>query len=96
MKTPVTGGEPGRAVERFDRSEATAPSPQNPAFVLKLEPLPGIDGPRTIRELPKRARRNHCLRCVACRELSPPASAQPAPEGLLDRSAAWLAEGDGL
>jgi hypothetical protein len=61
-----------------------------PVYILKLEPLPGIDGAHALRELLKRARRNG-LRCLACHELSPPGSAQPAPDGLLDRRAEWLA-----
>jgi hypothetical protein len=63
-------------------------------YILKLEPLPGIDGAHALRELLKQAGRSHGLHCLACHELSPPASAQPAPEGLLDRRAAWLAEAE--
>lgn len=72
MKAPAPGGEPGRA-ETLDRhSKSTAPSPENPdsrpVYVLRLAPLPGIDGTRALRELLKRARRNHGLRCVVCHE----------------------------
>lgn len=52
--TPVQSGEPSRTPD--GRS----------TFVVTLRPKPGIDGTRALRELLKRARRNHGLRCIAC------------------------------
>jgi hypothetical protein len=45
-----------------------AENPASPVYVLRLEPLPGIDGTRALREALKRLRRNHGLRCLACLE----------------------------
>jgi hypothetical protein len=71
MKTPAPGGNPGRAVTSEQRSKFTAHSSENPAstaYVLRLEPLPGIDGTLALREALKRLRRNHGMRCLACTE----------------------------
>lgn len=72
MKAPAPGVHPGRAVERSEQSNSTALGTDKPAsrpiYALRLEPLPGIDGARALRDLLKRARRNHGLRCIACVE----------------------------
>ena len=49
-------------------SPSGAEFPARPVFVLRLEPLPGIDGHKALREALKRLRRNHGLRCLACIE----------------------------
>ena len=71
MKAPAPGGNPERAETSKAQEKSTAFLPEKPArpiFVLRLEPLPGIDDHRVLRELLKRARRIHRVRCVACRE----------------------------
>ena len=70
MKKPATGDDPGRAVAVETQSETTAPSPEiqaRPLFVLRLAQS-GIDGHKALRELLKRTRRDHGLRCLACHE----------------------------
>lgn len=77
MKTPATRGNPGRAVEANRQPQSTAFLPEKPArstFVLRLEPLPGIDGHKALRAALKRLRRNHGLNCVARREEAAPTS----------------------
>lgn len=71
MKKPAPGGDPGRAVAVETQTHTAAPAPETQApavFVLRLEPMPGVDGARAFRELLKRARRNHGLRCVSRHE----------------------------
>ena len=71
MKTPAPGGNRERAAEVKAQSQDTAALPEKPArpvFVLRLEPLPGIDGHKALREALKRLRRNHGLACRACHE----------------------------
>lgn len=98
MTTPAPGGDPGRAVERSDTSKSTALAPENPAppvFIVRLELLPAISGHAALRKLTKRARRNNGLRCVAFQEEHQSSTgAQSAPEDLLERRAAWLAEAE--
>jgi hypothetical protein len=77
MKAPApgAGGNPGRAGTSDQQSKSTAfitEKPVSPASALRLEPLPGIDGHRALLELLKRARRDHGLRYVACREEARP------------------------
>ena len=72
-KTPArvasgTGVGEGRLDDTPNHSKNDANTLARPIFVLRLEPLPGIDGHKALRELLKRARRNHGLRCVACHE----------------------------
>lgn len=72
MKAPAPALSRERAEASNQHSKSTALTSDNPvprpAYVLRLEPLPGIDGTRALRDLLKRARRNHGLRCVACHE----------------------------
>lgn len=72
MKAPAPALSRERAEASNQRLKSTALSPENPEprpiYALRLEPLPGIDGTRALRDLLKRARRNHGLRCVACHE----------------------------
>jgi hypothetical protein len=71
METPAPGGNRERAAVVDTRSEYTAAlleEPARPTFVLRLEPLPGIDGHKALREALKRLRRNHGLVCRACHE----------------------------
>lgn len=98
MKVPAPGGNRERAGTSSAHAKCTACTAENPAppvYVLKLEPLPRIDGARALRELLKRANRNHGLVCRGWVEERPVAAGgQPVPEGLLDRRAAWLAEAE--
>ena len=59
--------KPGGYGSQHSPSGADFPAAR-PVFVLKLEPLPGIDGHKALREALKRLRRNHGLRCLACIE----------------------------
>jgi hypothetical protein len=99
MKAPAPGGNPGRAVTSEQQSKSTAfivetPDPR-PVFTLRLKPMPGTDGRSALRALLKVALRQHRLVCLACHEERPPAVCpEGAPEGLLDRRAAWLAEAE--
>ena len=95
MTTPAPGWQPGRAVERSDQTKFTAPTPTSPASALRLGLVAAINGTRALRELLDWPRQNPGLQSVA-RHNGPSAAAglQPAPEGLLDRRAAWLAEAE--
>ena len=54
--------------DRTQQSATPSENPARPVFVIRLEPLPGIDGTLALREALKRLRRNHGLRCLACTE----------------------------
>jgi hypothetical protein len=62
----AAGCQPGG--DRTQHSPSGADFPARRVFVLRLEPLPGIDGTHALREALKRLRRNHGLRCLACVE----------------------------
>jgi hypothetical protein len=51
------------------RSCATLDQPKNlparPIYIIRLRPEPGVDAPRAVRHLLKRALRSYGLRCVA-------------------------------
>lgn len=65
-----TGAGQGRCDSTPHHSAAATGSlaSHQPVFVLRFAPLPGIDGTCALRQLLKRALRDHGLRCVACHE----------------------------
>jgi hypothetical protein len=95
MKAPATGGICELAkTSRLRRAKPTATAAENPLqpiYLRRLEPLFGIDGTRTLRELLKSAKHSHGF--VGRGYVETCAGTQPVPERGLDRLAMWLAEG---
>lgn len=71
MNAPAPGGNRERAAvvdTRFIYTAVLLETPAHPLFVVRREPLSGIDRHRALRELLLRACHYHGFDCCACHE----------------------------
>ena len=52
-----------------------------PTFLLKLQPLPNVDGIRAMRWVLKALLRKHGLRCVSIEQTTAPNNQESKPDG---------------